>query len=176
MALIELDHQDIDIELAYATTENFTHQVLYETDLECTARLHHVAALALYRAADLAAGLGLKLLVLDGYRPVSVQKKLWEIRPDPEFVTDPAVGSDHSRGTAIDLTLTDCDRRFYDMGTDFDAAEVQSHHGRTDISPDAQRNRALLLGVMNAAGFELNPFEWWHYSLPNSRLFPLIEK
>jgi D-alanyl-D-alanine dipeptidase len=176
MGLVELKHPHIDIELAYATTENFTGQILYKSADECTARLHEVAALAFYRAADLAAGLGLRLLVLDGYRPPSVQDKLWAIRPDPEFVTDPAIGSDHSRGTAIDLTLTNEAGEHFDMGTDFDAALVQSHHGRTDLNQSAQQNRALLLGVMNAAGFELNPFEWWHYSLPNSRLFPLIPK
>jgi D-alanyl-D-alanine dipeptidase len=174
MSLVELKHPHIGIQLAYATTENFTGRVLYQTEEQCTARLTEVAALAFYRAADLAAGLGLKLLVLDAYRPQSVQVELWDFRPDPEFVTDPAVGSDHTRGTAIDLTLTNQNGDHFDMGTDFDAALEQSHHGRTDLAREAQTNRALLLGVMNAAGFELNPFEWWHYSLPNSKLFPLI--
>ena len=175
MSLVNLDHPAIDIDLAYATVNNFTDQILYTTPDQCTAKLDKIAAEALYRAADMAAGIGLRILVLDAFRPVSVQEKLWAVRPDPEFVANPALGSDHSRGTAIDLTLTTEQGRVLDMGTDFDAALKQSHHGRTDLSPVAQANRATLLGLMTAAGFELNWYEWWHYNLPNSSLFPLLE-
>jgi D-alanyl-D-alanine dipeptidase len=60
---------------------------------------------------------------------------------DPEFLADPRRGSPHSRGVAVDLTLLDGGGRELDMGTAFDAFTPLSHHGRTDVSAEAQRNR-----------------------------------
>lgn len=173
MSLVEVSHPSISVDLIYATADNFTGKVLYTTPEQCKATLDEVAAQALYRAADMAEQIGLRIKVYDAYRPVSIQWKLWEIRPDQEFVTDPKLGSDHSRGTAVDLTLMDAAGDELDFGTSFDDASKLSHHGRTDLPVEAQRNRATLLGLMTAAGFELNWFEWWHYSLPNSHLYPL---
>lgn len=176
MSLVALHHPSLLIDLAYATPDNFTGRVLYNTAEQCTAKMDEIAALALYRAADLAEGLGRRLKVLDAFRPISIQEELWAVRPDPEFVADPAIGSDHSRGTAVDLTLTDLSGGALDMGTAFDEASAESHHGVTTLSQAAQLNRAVLLGIMTAAGFQLNRYEWWHYSLPNSELFPLRER
>lgn len=171
LPLVPLDHPAIDIALAYATVNNFTGRALYT---EARALLRAEAAQALYRAADIFAAQGLRILLLDAYRPVSVQRMLWAVRPDPDYVADPAVGSDHSRGTAVDLTLSDT-KGVLDMGTDFDAAVVQSHHGRQDIAPAAIANRLVLRAGMEAAGFVINPQEWWHYALPGHRDFPLLD-
>ena len=174
MTLVPIQHAAIDVQLAYATTENFAGEVLYTTPEDRQARLHRHAADALFHAADRAAALGLRFLLLDAYRPQAVQRRLWEVRPDPEFVADPEIGSDHSRGTAVDLTLTRADGTVLDMGTDFDAALQQSHHSRIDIHREAQQNRLILLGLMVGAGFEMNPYEWWHYALENSENYPLL--
>ena len=62
------------------------------------------------------------------------------------------------------------------MGTAFDALTPLSHHGRTDVSLAAQRNRLLLLGLMTAAGFEFYTNEWWHYQLFNARGYPVVDQ
>lgn len=114
------------------------------------------------------------MVLLDAYRPSAVQRVFWEKLPDPDYVADPAVGSDHTRGIAVDLTLADQDG-WLDMGTDFDASVIQSHHDRDDVSPAAIRNRVLLRQGMEAAGFLHNPTEWWHYALPRRPEFALID-
>ncbi len=105
---------------------------------------------------------------------VEGQWALWDASPDPEFVADPRNGGPHNRGVALDLTLVDAAGHELDMGTGFDALTPLSHHGRTDVSPAAQRNRLLLLGLMIAAGFEFYTNEWWHYQLPHARDYPLV--
>lgn len=171
LPLVEVSHPNIRSDLAYATTQNFTGRVLYQND---TALLRPEAAAALYRVADAAGEMGLKVVVLDAYRPVSVQKELWAVRPDPDYVADPAIGSDHSRGTAVDLTLED-KGGILDMGTDFVAPVVQSHHGRQDITAAAITNRLVLASLMTNAGFLLNPLEWWHYALPAQEDFVILD-
>lgn len=169
--LVELAHPAMSIELAYATADNMAGRVLYA---EAKALLRPEAAAALYRATDAFAEQGLRVVLLDAYRPAAVQRVFWEKLPDPDYVADPSVGSDHTRGIAVDLTLADADG-WLDMGTGFDASVVQSHHGRTDVSDAAIRNRLLLRGVMEAAGFLYNPTEWWHYALPRRAEFALID-
>jgi len=174
MCLTPISHPAIDVPLAYATPHNFAGEVLYTRTEDQIARLHSDAAAALYHMAERAAALDLRVRVLDAFRPQSVQRRLWAVRPDPEFVADPTVGSDHSRGIAVDLTLTTNEGSPLDMGTAFDAALPQSHHGNIDIPAKAQRNRWILLGLMTEAGYQHNPFEWWHYSLADSLNYPLL--
>ena len=162
---------DVDLDLRYATADNLTGCPIYRRPL---CLLHPAAASALTRAAVLARGIGCRLRVFDGFRPVEAQWRLWRALPDPQFVADPRQGSHHSRGVAIDLTLADVDGTPWDMGTDFDDMTTQSHHGRTDLSIIAQRNRASLLGVMVAAGWAFYPYEWWHYQLPAAETYPLL--
>ena len=95
-------------------------------------------------------------------------------RPDPEFLADPRRGSPHSRGVAVDLTLIDkASGEALDMGTGFDAFTPLSHHGNTAISPQAQKNRMLLMGLMTIAGWDFYRNEWWHYQLFDSRDYAL---
>jgi D-alanyl-D-alanine dipeptidase len=169
--LVQIARPSIVVSLAYATPQNFTGQVLYD---DSRAWLHPEAADALYRAADSIAATGLRLVLLDAFRPISVQHALWAIRPDPEFVADPAIGSDHSKGIAVDVTLADASC-VLDMGTDFDAAVPQSHHDRSDISAIANDRRFLLRKCMTAAGFQENPMEWWHYALTDGHRYPRID-
>ncbi|WP_316975909.1 D-alanyl-D-alanine dipeptidase [Shumkonia mesophila] len=157
--------------LAYATPDNFTGQPVYR---RAACYLHADAEKRLRRAAELAAALGYRLKVFDGFRPSEAQWVLWNHTPDPDFLADPRRGSPHSRGVAVDLTLVDESGRPLDMGTAFDAFTPLSHHGDTEISPEAQRNRFLLLGLMSAAGWAFYGNEWWHYQLPDSRNYPVL--
>ena len=78
------------------------------------------------------------------------------------------------RGVAVDLTLSDAGGQPLDMGTAFDAMTERSHHGRTDLTVEQQRNRTLLLGVMSGAGWDHYASEWWHYQLPDPERYPLL--
>lgn len=168
MSLVEIaaPDYDVDLDLRYATARNFTGAPVYARAM---CYLHADAAIRLREAIRLAAALGLRLRVFDALRPSEAQWALWTHTPDPDFLADPRRGSPHSRGAAIDLTLLDGDGRALAMGTDFDAFTPRSHHGDTDISAEAQRNRHLLLGVMTAAGWDFYRNEWWHYQLFDAR-------
>ncbi|WP_374314316.1 D-alanyl-D-alanine dipeptidase [Dongia sp.] len=175
MSLIEITPAgfDVDISLVYATPHNLSGSVIYKSP-DCY--LHERAADLLRHAVHLAQPLGLRFKIFDAYRPSEAQWALWNALPDPEFVADPRRGSPHTRGVAIDLTLVDAAGRELDMGTGFDEAVPQSHHGSTEVSVAAQQNRFTLLGIMMAAGWDNYKNEWWHYQLFNSRDYPLIEQ
>lgn len=162
----------VELSLAYAGEQNLTERPVYQ---RAACYLHADAAAALRRAIGLAASLGLKLRIFDGYRPTEAQWVLWRFRPDPNYFADPRRGSPHSRGVAVDVTLVrTADGAALDMGTGFDALTPRSHHGNLEVSVEAQRNRLLLLGLMSTAGFDFYGNEWWHYQLFNARRYPLL--
>ena len=161
----------IELDIAYATARNFTGRPVYARPL---CFLHPDAAAKLEIAVRLAAAQGWRLRVFDAFRPSEAQWVLWNHTPDPEFLADPRRGSPHSRGVAVDLTLIGSDGQALDMGTEFDAFTPLSHHGRTDVPAEAQRNRILLMGLMTAAGWDFYRNEWWHYQLFDARRYPLV--
>jgi D-alanyl-D-alanine dipeptidase len=163
---------DVDLDIAYATSNNFTGRPVYD---HAACWLHVDAARCLAIAIKLAARQGLRLRIFDAFRPQEAQRRLWAHTPDPEFLADPARGSAHTRGVAVDLTLITDSGTALDMGTDFDAFTPLSHHGNTAIADSAQANRFLLLGIMSTAGFDFYASEWWHYQLFRAReRYPLI--
>mgnify|MGYP001549796877 FL=1 len=162
---------DLDLDLRYAGADNFTGRPVYR---RAACFLHPEAADRLEAAVALARPLGLRFKLFDAYRPTEAAWALWDHTPDPAFLADPRRGSPHSRGAAVDLTLLDEAGHELDMGTGFDAFTPLSHHGRTDISLPAQRHRALLLGLMTAAGWDCYRNEWWHYQLFQPRRLPLL--
>jgi len=175
MSLVPIspDSFGVDIDLVYATERNFTGGVIYRHP---RCYLHADTAALLQRAVALAAPLGLRLKILDAFRPAEAQWVLWRHWPDPDFISDPRRGSPHSMGAAVDLTLVDVGSGAeLDMGTGFDDLRPASFHGHTDISAEAQRNRHLLLGLMSATGFDFFRNEWWHYQLfkPRER-YPVL--
>jgi D-alanyl-D-alanine dipeptidase len=173
MPLVEITSQshDVELDIAYATPRNITGHPVYA---RAACYLHPDALRALERAIALARPHGLRLRIFDAFRPSEAQWALWAVRPDPEFLADPRQGSPHSRGVAVDLTLAEHGGAALDMGTAFDAFTALSHHGHTGISPAAQRNRLLLLGLMTAAGWDFYGNEWWHYQLFDARRYPLL--
>jgi zinc D-Ala-D-Ala dipeptidase len=173
VALVEITAESFDVEiaLAYATPDNFTGRPVYR-HADCW--LHADAAAALASAVRLAGAIGLRLRTYDAFRPSEAQWVLWNHTPDPDFLADPRRGSPHSRGVAVDLTLVGRDGKALDMGTGFDEFAPRSHHGSLEIAPEAQRNRALLLGLMTAAGWDFYRNEWWHYQLFNARDYALL--
>ncbi len=172
--LVNLNNKNSEIilDLRYATTNNFTNKILYKNK-ECL--IHKVAYEHLCIAEDIAKKLGYKLKIFDAYRPVNVQKKLWDILPDANFIAPPKKGSPHSRGVAVDLTLVDGNNNELDMGTEFDEFSRLSYHGCFDISRESYKNRLLLLGIMTDSGWDFFRNEWWHYQLFNSKKYPIID-
>ena len=174
MSLVEIARPayDVDIFIAYATADNFTGKPVYQ---RAGCYLHADAAAHLKAAIELAKSIGLRFKIFDAFRPSEAQWVLWNHTPDPDFLADPRRGSPHAMGAAVDLTLIDASGNELDMGTPFDAFTPLSHHGRTDISVEAQRNRAILLGIMTAAGWDFYRNEWWHYQLFNARAkYPVL--
>lgn len=172
--LVEIDahRYGVDIHLVYATADNLAGKVLYQ-DAHCL--LHRDAAARLHRASALAQQAGLRLQVLDAYRPPYAQQLLWRVLPDAQYVSDPAQGSHHSRGVAVDVTLLDEAGEPLDMGTGFDDMRELSHLFNPALPAAAQHNRLLLLGIMQSAGFTFIPSEWWHFELPDARRYALID-
>lgn len=162
----------VDIDLVYATDRNLTGKPIY-AHAHCL--LLEPAEAALRRAVGIAAQAGLRLRIYDAYRPPQAQQVLWDFLPDPDFIADLGRGSNHSRGTALDLTLVGPDGEALDMGTGFDEMVAASGHFHAGLPEAVQRNRLLLLGVMHAAGFAHIASEWWHYELPGSRALPQID-
>ena len=175
---------DIEIELKYATTDNFTKQILYPSNI-CFLAFGALENLKLvqdslrnihsYNGAKYSHGLGLK--IWDGFRPRSVQYRMWEIVPDPRYVADPNIGSSHNRGGAVDLTIVDFStKEELTMPTAFDFFGVEAHHEYMDHPLQVIANRELLKNLMtNVGGFSIYPEEWWHYKYPLSDNFPLLD-
>ena len=175
MSLIEITEttHPVCIDLRYSTADNFTGAPVYRAGARCY--LHIEAERKLRTAIELADAQGYQFLIFDAYRPPEAQWKLWNHTPEPNFLADPRRGSPHSRGVAVDLTLTYRDGTPLDMGTAFDAFTPLSHHGNPQVNANAQRNRLLLMGIMTTAGWDFYRNEWWHYQLFNARAtYPLI--
>jgi D-alanyl-D-alanine dipeptidase len=161
---------DVVIDLAYATSNNVTGAPIYR---HARCYLHRDAADCLAKAINLAAPLGYRLKIFDAFRPSEAQWVLWKQFPQPGFFADPRKGSPHSRGAAVDLTLVDTRGMELEMGTGFDDLTEHAYHACLDVSATAQRNRAVLLGLMTAAGWDFYRNEWWHYQLFDARRYPL---
>lgn len=166
------DAFDVEFDIAYARADNVAGRALYRRP---ACYLHAEAIERLRAAIAIAGGLGLRFRIYDGFRPIESQRALFAAAPDPEFVSNPDTGAvPHCRGAAVDLTLIDDRGDALDMGTAFDAFTARASHGDLSISPAAQRNRALLLGVMTAAGWDFYRKEWWHYQLFAPRRLPVL--
>ncbi len=158
---------DLEIELKYACADNITGKAIYQ---QARCLLHKDAITALAKSISIAQLSGLQLVIYDAYRPQQAQAMLWQACPDPQYVVDVTVGSNHSRGTAIDLTLRDEHGNILDMGAGFDEMHERSHAYHPSVPPAAQRNRLLLNAIMTGGGFVGISSEWWHFELPRQRV------
>jgi D-alanyl-D-alanine dipeptidase len=159
---ITTDHTGILLDLRYATENNFTSRRIYDC-ARCFLRPDAARKLVqLNRGINERYGLSLKLF--DCYRPKPFQQKLWDIKPDPSYVTPPAKGSMHNRGLAIDVTLVDENGEELNMGTDFDFFGIEAHTDNYDLPEEVLRNRKVLETMMREIGFKGIRTEWWHFS------------
>lgn len=151
---------DFVYELKYATPDNFLKQAVYDCG-ECYLRKS--TAEALVKANEAFKQLGYRIKLFDCYRPLSVQKKMWKILPGTHYVANPAKGSKHNRGAAVDLTLVDAQGKELNMGTPFDFFGKEAHHTYTEHSKEVLENRKLLKETLDKYNFKSIYSEWWHY-------------
>ena len=149
--------------LLYATADNFTGQQIYDF---ADAYLRYGTVKKLKAVSEELAQRGLGILIWDGFRPLAAQEKLWEICPDPAYVSHPVTGSrSHCRGSAVDLTLVDPKTGTnLEMPTDFDDFTTLADRDYSDCSEEAAKNARLLEEVMKKHGFKPYSAEWWHFS------------
>src|SRR3989338_2315248 len=165
-------HPRVLVEVRYATPDNFMGEALYP-EARCLLRRETAAKLAHAQDALELRGLGLK--VFDGYRPLSVQKKMWARFPLEGFVANPAKGSNHNRGAAVDVILVDKEGHELAMPSAYDEFTERSHRDYPGGTPEARENRLILRETMKAAGFKGIETEWWHFDDTDAKDYPLLD-
>ena len=162
LELVKLD-KTIKLDIRYATENNFVGKKVYP---EARAFLQKPAAEAVLKVHKKLKKQGLGLVIFDGYRPWAITKLFWEVTPEDKrkFVANPAKGSKHNRGCAVDLSI-------YDLKTGENVPMPSGFDEFTErASPDYKggteteiKNRELLRKLMEAEGFTVNANEWWHF-------------
>ena len=152
---------DFIYDMKYASTDNFLKAKVYDCQA-CFLRLKTVKALILANKDFIKKGF--KIKIFDCYRPLDIQKKMWEIVPNPSYVADPSKGSIHNRGGAVDITLIDSKGINIEMGTNFDYFGIEASHNFQNLSKKIKSNRKLLKNIMVKNGFNYFESEWWHYN------------
>jgi D-alanyl-D-alanine dipeptidase len=172
--LVKLD-PTIKLDIRYATADNLTGQAVY---LEARAFLQRPAAEALLRAHRKLKKHGTGLLIFDGYRPWAITKKFWDVTPPAkrEFVANPAKGSKHNRGCAVDLSLYDLKTgQEIQMPGAYDEMTPRSYPTYTGGTEEQRRYRDLLRSAMEDEGFFVEPNEWWHFNYKDWRDYAILD-
>jgi D-alanyl-D-alanine dipeptidase len=159
--LVKLE-PEFRLDVRYATDKNFTGKPVYD---EARAFLQQPAAEALVRVHRKAKEHGYGILVFDGYRPWQVTKFFWTTYPnDRAYLADPAKGSRHNRGCAVDLSFYDLKTgREVEMPSGYDEFTKRAHPDYDGGTPDQTKARELLRKLMESEGFTVNVNEWWHF-------------
>ncbi len=152
----------IKIDLKYATTDNFTKKKIYDFT---EPYLRYGTVKKLKAVQNELKTKGYELIVYDAYRPTWAQDKLWEICPDPKYVSDPAKGyTNHCRGNTVDVTLVKTDGTSVKMPSKFDEFSELANRDYSDVTREQANNSQLLEDVMEKYGFKPYYSEWWHYT------------
>ncbi len=161
-------------EIRYATAENFLGTPVYS---EARAFMERPAAMALLGAARDLEKQGYGLVIYDAYRPWYVTKIFWDATPRSlhTYVANPAKGSKHNRGCAVDLTLYELKTgRPVEMPSGYDEMTERAHPDYAGGPAAARVHRAILRGAMEAHGFTVDPGEWWHFDFSQWRHFAIL--
>ena len=174
--LVELQHLDatLHLDIRYATDNNFMGMPLYE---EGRAFLQRPAAEALVRVHQELEKYGYGLIVYDAYRPWYVTKMFWDATPDSQkvFVADPAKGSRHNRGGAVDIGLYSRKTgQSVAMGSGYDEFSLRAYSWYPGGTSEQRERRELLRLLMAGEGFTVYPEEWWHFDYATWRSYPLL--
>jgi zinc D-Ala-D-Ala dipeptidase len=168
---------DILVDLKYSTTDNFVGKDVYGCITNCYLQKHPAEMLS--RANDLLQqkNANYRLLVYDGGRPLSIQKILWNSLTQyspiqrATYVANPAQGSIHNYGSAVDLTIATSEGTPLDMGTKYDFFGELAYPKKENyflkigkLTKQQIANRTLLRNVMKAVGYMPIDYEWWHFN------------
>ncbi len=170
--LIKLD-STIKLDIRYATNNNLVGRPVYT---EARAFLQRPAAEALAKVNNELKSLGYGLLIFDGYRPWSVTKIFWDITPKEKkkFVANPKEGSKHNRGCAIDLSLFEiATGKEVEMTGEYDEMSERSYPDYKGGTEKQRKMRDLLRSKMEANGFKVYEFEWWHFDFNDWKSYRL---
>ncbi len=148
------------LKIHYATSRNFTHTRLYPC---ARCLLRYKAARDLYAASRQFADSGYRLVLFDCYRPLSVQRRMWEVVHNINYVAPPSKKSSHNRGAAIDVSIADSRGNLLDMGTGFDYFGPRAGNDYTGLTEEQKHNRHLLQSVLARHNFLPIRTEWWHF-------------
>jgi zinc D-Ala-D-Ala dipeptidase len=175
--LVELVTLDptIKLDIRYATPHNLAGRAVYA---EARAFLQRPAAEALVRAHRALAAHGFGVLVFDGYRPWRVTKLFWDVTPPEkhEFVADPAKGSKHNRGCAVDLSMYEVKSgREVEMPSVYDEMSPRAYPTYEGGTAEARARRDLLRAAMEKEGFTVEPNEWWHFNYKDWTQYPILD-
>jgi zinc D-Ala-D-Ala dipeptidase len=176
--LVELTKLDptVKLDIRYATANNFLSTPVYTRP---AAYLQRPAAEALVRVHRSLSSQGYGLLIHDAYRPWWVTKVFWEATPPKlrEFVADPAQGSRHNRGCAVDLTLYDLRTgKAVSMPSVYDEMSPRAYPSYAGGSPAEREHRELLRRAMEREGFTVYETEWWHFDFKDWREYPIVNR
>lgn len=163
----------IALDIKYATKDNFMQQVMYN-EARAFARKPVVEQLKKIQAFLKPKGYGLK--IFDAYRPYEITVAFWEKASDKNFVANPAKGSKHNRGCAVDLTLVDLKTgKDVPMPTPYDSFEEAAAPHYNKLSAQIIKNRDFLIATMHANGFKVINNEWWHFDFIGWQDYDLMD-
>lgn len=178
--LVNLQKNDstIIVDLKYSSSDNFFGEDVYGVLQNAYLQKKPAQELKLANQMLQSINKDYRLLIYDAARPLSVQKILWQKldslppKKRKDFVADPAEGSIHNYGCAVDLSIFDIKaQKELDMGTSYDFFGYRAYPrlekqmlSEGKLSELQIENRQLLRKVMNANGFEAITSEWWHFN------------
>lgn len=164
----------IKLDVRYATSNNFLGTPVYES---ARAFLQRPAAEAVVRASQKLHAFGYGLLIHDAYRPWYVTKIFWDATPGDKhiFVADPSQGSRHNRGCAVDITLYSLGNgEAVTMPSGYDEMSERAYPTYSGGSDLERWRRDLLRRYMEAEGFQVYEYEWWHFDFKDWKQYPIL--
>jgi zinc D-Ala-D-Ala dipeptidase len=164
---------EFEYEIRYATTDNFIGEVLYDCSV---CLLQPEVAEAFLEANQYFCEKGYRIKIYDCYRPLEVQKKMWDKVPRATYVANPySKGSVHNKGAAVDITLVTLEGCYIEMGSDYDFFGRESHIDNYNFDEEILANRKLLREGMRKFGFTPIRTEWWHFSYQKNWIYPTLD-
>ncbi len=161
LVLVEDYSKEFVIDMKYATCDNFVGKTLYPSP---TCVLTKGTLDKLIKANRIVKQQGYSIKIWDAYRPLSVQKIMWEATPNKNYVANPyRSGSKHNRGAAVDVTLVDKSGRELKMPTEFDNFTEKASPNYKGMTAEQRKNLTILSKAMKSSGFRALSHEWWHF-------------
>ena len=164
---------DIELDIRYATNNNFTGEIVYNSP-KAFVRQPVAEALVVIQKSLNKQGLG--LVIFDAYRPYSATVKFYKIYKDTNFVASPWQGSRHNRGAAVDVSLINLKTGDeLEMPTPFDDFTEVAHPEYKNLPENVLKNREILINEMENHGFKVYSSEWWHFDFIGWEAYDLMD-